>query len=88
MTRIVESMILLMETGMVDGEEANTLSSEYVQASCLVTSGTESMSFDAGEAAYLYFQQHTANKKYITTQLHSFCIWDPNIPPTAFLYFK
>lgn len=35
----------------MDGEEAATLSGEYVQASCLVTTGTESMSFGAGEAA-------------------------------------
>lgn len=34
---------------MVDGEEIGTFQSDYVQASCLVTSGTDLMSFAAGE---------------------------------------
>lgn len=42
-------MTLLMESNLVDGEEAATIDSEYVHASCLVTSGTDSMSFEAGE---------------------------------------
>lgn len=46
---IVESMTALMEAGLVDGEEAATIQSDYVQASCVVTSSTEPMSFEAGE---------------------------------------
>lgn len=49
-TRIVASMTLLMESNLVDGEEAATIDSEYVHASCLVTSGTDTMSFEAGES--------------------------------------
>lgn len=54
-TRIVESMTLLMESNLIDGEEAATISSEYVQASCLVTSGADGMSFDAGEPVLFGF---------------------------------
>ncbi len=46
---IVESMSLLMEATMVDGEEASTIESDYVQATCLVTSSTDQMSFVTGE---------------------------------------
>lgn len=42
-------MALLMEANLVDGEEAATINSDYVQASCLVTSATDSMSFEAGK---------------------------------------
>lgn len=38
-----------MEAGLVDGEEAATIQSDYVQASCTVTSSTARMSFDTGE---------------------------------------
>lgn len=40
---------MLMEAGLVDGEEAATIQSDYVQASCIVTSSTARMSFDIGE---------------------------------------
>lgn len=61
-SRIVESMTLLMEAGMVDGEEAMTLGGEYLQASCIVTSGTGSMSFDAGETACVHISALTISK--------------------------
>lgn len=48
-SRIVESMTLLMEAGLVDGEDADTIESDYVQASCLVTSSTDNLSFATGE---------------------------------------
>lgn len=51
---MVESMTLLMGATLVDGEETATISSNYLQARCLVTSGTESMSFDAGETVHHY----------------------------------
>lgn len=64
--RIVESMTLLMEANMVDGEEAATINSEYVQASCLVTSGTHSMSFEAGEhVLFLHFLAASAALCYL-----------------------
>lgn len=43
-------MTLLMEAGMVNGEEVSSIESDYVQASCLVTSSTDRMSFATGES--------------------------------------
>ncbi|CAM9766978.1 unnamed protein product, partial [Ectocarpus sp. 12 AP-2014] len=51
LTAIVQSMVLLMEAGMEDGEGVMTIESEYVQASCLVTSSTGSLSFDTGTSS-------------------------------------
>ncbi|CAB1100232.1 unnamed protein product [Ectocarpus sp. CCAP 1310/34] len=48
---IVQSMVLLMEAGMEDGEGVMTIESEYVQASCLVTSSTGSLSFATGTSS-------------------------------------
>lgn len=45
-------MTTLMEAGLVDGEEAATIQSDYVHASCVVTSSTERMSFKIGESEY------------------------------------
>lgn len=55
-------MTLLLEANMVDGEEAATLNSGYVQASCLVTSRTDTMSFKAGETVHrcVLFGFHTS----------------------------
>ncbi|CBJ26945.1 conserved unknown protein [Ectocarpus siliculosus] len=46
-----QSIVLLMEAGMEDGEGVMTIESEYVQASCLVTSSTGSLSFDTGTSS-------------------------------------
>ncbi|CAM9699138.1 unnamed protein product [Ectocarpus sp. 12 AP-2014] len=51
LTAIVQSMVLLTEAGMEDGEGVMTIESEYVQASCLVTSSTGSLSFDTGTSS-------------------------------------
>ncbi|CAM9232454.1 unnamed protein product [Ectocarpus sp. 6 AP-2014] len=51
LTAIVQSMVLLMEAGTEDGEGVMTIESEYVQASCLVTSSTGSLSFDTGTSS-------------------------------------
>jgi len=48
-SKIVESMTLLMRASLVDGEEASTIESDYVQATCLVTSSTDRMSFVSGK---------------------------------------
>eukprot|EP00903_Cladosiphon_okamuranus_P012876 g12026.t1 len=53
-SRIVESMTLLMEAGMVDGEEVGTIESDYVQAACLVTSSTERIRFATGSSAVTF----------------------------------
>ncbi len=54
---IVESMNLLMQATLVDGEEASTIESDYVQATCLVTSSTDRMSFATGKDFPPYIQQ-------------------------------
>ncbi|CBJ26948.1 conserved unknown protein [Ectocarpus siliculosus] len=51
LTAIVQSMGLLMEAGMEDGEDVMTIESDHVQASCLITSRTGSLSFDAGTSS-------------------------------------
>ncbi|CAM9232606.1 unnamed protein product [Ectocarpus sp. 6 AP-2014] len=51
LTAIVQSIVLLMEAGMEDGEGVMTIESEYVQASCLITSSTGSLSFDTGTSS-------------------------------------
>ncbi|CAM9473958.1 unnamed protein product, partial [Ectocarpus sp. 8 AP-2014] len=51
LTAIVQSMVLLMEAGMEDGEGVMVIESEYLQASCLVTSSTGSLSFDTGTSS-------------------------------------
>lgn len=48
-TTIVDSMTTLMEAGLFDGEEATTIQSDYINASCVVTSSAEPMSFETGE---------------------------------------
>lgn len=45
----------LMAAGLVDGEEAATIQSDYIQASCLVTSSAEPMSFETGEIDSTHF---------------------------------
>lgn len=40
---------MLMKAGLVDGEEATTIQSDSVQASCVVTSSTDRMSLKTGE---------------------------------------
>ena len=50
---IVESMTVLMRANLVDGEEASTIESDFVQATCLVTSSTDQMSFAVGERSYV-----------------------------------
>lgn len=77
-------MTLLMGANLVDGEEATTLSSEYVQASCLVTSGTESMSFDAGESTHAstFFRsrKHTVDGGTEQKQCHQLALNDCPMP--------
>ncbi|CAM9718087.1 unnamed protein product [Ectocarpus sp. 4 AP-2014] len=51
LTAIVQSMVLLMEAGMEDGEGVMTIESEYMQASCLVTSSPGSLSLDTGTSS-------------------------------------
>ncbi|CAM9419179.1 unnamed protein product [Pylaiella littoralis] len=53
-TVIVNSMTTLMEAGLVDGEEAATIQSDYVHASCVVTSSTERMSFKTGSSSVAF----------------------------------
>lgn len=60
-------MTLLMEAGLVDGEEAATVQSDYVQASCLVTSSTDRMSFATGESISRCFrlEESSAEEEHI-----------------------
>ncbi|CAM9236501.1 unnamed protein product [Ectocarpus fasciculatus] len=51
LTAIVQSMVLLMEAGLEDGEGVMKIESDYVQASCLITSSTGSVSFDTGTSS-------------------------------------
>ena len=45
-------MTLLMGASLVDGEEAITIESDYMQATCLVTSSTDRLSFSTGERVW------------------------------------
>ncbi|CAN0146388.1 unnamed protein product, partial [Pylaiella littoralis] len=51
---IVDSMTTLMEASLVDGEEATTIQSDYIQASCVVTSSEEPMTFKTGSSSVVF----------------------------------
>lgn len=48
---IVQSIMRLVETGMEDGEQAESLDSEYLDVTCVVTSDIDGINLVAGECA-------------------------------------
>ena len=64
-------MTLLMDAGLVDGEDADTIESDYIQASCLVTSSTDNVSFATGEGISRRFRLDIHNRQAFIEEMRN-----------------